>query len=450
MTPDHAVKTPSIKRIKLAVISFYLAIFVGLALYDERPGPELVREMARPHAEVVEQGNVWMIFLGLTAPIGKSPYVYGEERMRNLQASIKAGKPESEVLVTYLATFGDNKSELSFQGELSSFYGRKDDGVLAYATAHPAEVATLCRDNTEMLRRYELLHTFPRYTEPLDYGFSAPFPMFSPLRNLQRVKFLQLATKASQGDVAGALAGIQEDAEFWRFIAQNSRTLISKLIALASLNTDFRFAAELGASRHLGKKELTIVQDILRPFSDGEVSLSGTLRGEARYVQRGLELTYRQTLKPWGLGNLFFKPNATKNRMYSDFQEFIRLAELTPRMFAVEAKKGEADKTRIRLIGIPFLYNPAGEFLGVIGHSAPGFNDLIEKGHNLEGLRRLALLKVRARAENVPQERMQQFLNAHANELGNPYTGAAMTWEPKKSRMSLSRLTAEKPIEMYL
>jgi hypothetical protein len=450
MKPGTDMPSPSIKRLKLAVILFYLALFVGLALYDERPGPELVREMARPHAEVVEQGNIWMVFLGFTAPEGVSPYAYAERRIQKLQEFIKAGKSEGEVLAAYLAAFGDNKSELSFRGKMPPFYGKKDDGIMSYAAGHPDEVATLCRDNAELLRRYEQLRTYPHYTEPLDYGFSAPFPMFSPLRNTQRARFLQLATKARQGDVAGALAGVREDAEFWRLIARSSRTLISKLIALTALNTDFRFAAELGASRRFNERELKIVHDILRPFGDGEVSLTGTLRGEARFVQRGLELTYRQTLKPWGLGNLLFKPNATRNRMYTDYQEFIRLAELTPQMFAGEAQKSEADKTRIRRIGLPFLYNPAGEFLAVIGQSAPVIQNYIEKGHNQEGLRRLALLKVLARAEGIAPERTQQFLNAHAKELGNPYTGAAMTWNAKKGSISFNSLTGEKPIEMWL
>jgi hypothetical protein len=195
---------------------------------------------------------------------------------------------------------------------------------------------------------------------------------------------------------------------------------------------------------------MQMVQEILRPFAVDEASLAGTLRGEARYGQRGMELSYRQELKSWNPENLLLKTNATRNRMYSDYQAFIRLAELPPRMFALVAKRQVAEKTSIRRIGIPFLYNPAGEFLASIGQSAPGIQNYIEKGHNMEGLRRLACLKVLIHKEKVPPDRMQQFLATHVQDLGNPYTGGAMTWDGKKKSISFKDLSGEKSVDIYL
>ena len=432
------------KRMKYAIILFYLSLFVGLALYDERPDPELAREMARTQPETIEPGNVWIVFLGFAAPKGVSPYVRGEEKMRKLQHAVLTGKSYGE----FYSSVDDSKSELSFQGKMPSFYGAKDSGMLAYVTAHPEETAALLRNNSALLKRYELLRTYPRYTEPVDYGYYTPFPRFSPLRYAQKTKLLQLATRASQGDVAGALAGVRDDVEFWRFIARNSKTLISKLITLSTLNTDLRFAAELGTYRPLNKHEMGIVRDILRPFDNGEISMVETLRGEARYGQRGMELSTWQQLKKWSPEKLIFKRNATNNRMYAHSQEFIRIAGLTPRQFADEVKRRESKKTSIPRIGLPFLYNPTGEILAVIG--TPSLTAYVEKGHNLEGLRRLSMLKVLSRQENVPRERMQQFLNSQSEELGNPYTGAPMTWDSKKGSISFIDISGEKPVEIFM
>jgi len=435
------------KRIKYAIIVFYLALFVGLALYDEKPAPGLVREMARTLPASIEPGNAWIAILGLASPEKVSPYAYGEQKMQKLQDAVSTGKDFSVFLAS---TMSDSKSELQFQGKLPSFYSKKNEGMLPYATTHGSEIAVLSHDNEELLQRYETLRTYPRYNEPLDHGFFTPIPRFSPLRNAQKVKLLHLAVSASQGGTTGALAGLREDAEFWRFVSRNSSTLISKLISFSSLTSDLRFAAELGASCRLNASEMQMVQEILRPFAADEASLAAALRGEARYAQRGMELTCRQQLKSWNPSNLLFKPNATQNRMYADYQEFIRLAELPSREFAQKRKKQEAEKTATRRIGFPFLYNPAGELLASIGQSAAGMQNYIEKGHNLEGLRRLACLKVLAYKEHVLPERMPQFLASHMRDLGNPFTGEAMTWDAKKGSISFKQLSGEKAMEMYL
>jgi hypothetical protein len=434
----------TLKKIKFGVILFYLALFVGLGLYDEKPDPELMQEMARPLPEVVEPGNAWIVFLGLSAPEGVSPYLCGAEKIRKLQDAVVTGKGFGG----FLASSAGSKAELSFRGKMPSFDCTKNERILVYVSTHPAEINALLRDNKELLRRYESLRTYPRFTEPLDYGYFTPIPMFSPLRHAQRIKQLQLAKLATQGDCEGALAGIRDDAEFWRFIARNSKTLISKLISISALSFDLRFAAELGVYRPLTEREMEIVREILRPFENGEASMAGALQGEAHYMQRGMELSTWRDMKQWNPEKLFFKRNATSNRMFADFRELIRRANLSPRQFADEIKRYEANKSGVRPIGLPFLYNSGGEILAVI--AVPNFAGYSEKGHSLEGVRRLSWLKVLSREEKVPPERMQQFLDTYSKDYGNPFTGAPMIWNSKKGSISFTGISGEKSTEVFL
>jgi hypothetical protein len=434
----------TLRKIKYGIIIFYLSLFVGLALYDEKPDPELSREMARPQPEIIEPGNAWIVFLGFESSEGVSPYARGAEILRKLKGVVLTEKSGEELCKSVV----ESKSDISFKGKLPTFYGTKDGGMLTYAAAHPDEIAALVRSNRELLTRYESLRTYPRYSEPLDYGYVTPIPKFSPLRNAQRTQFLQLATRANHGDIAGALAGVRDDAEFWRFIARNSKTLISKLIALSALNTDLRFAAELGAYRPLNKDEMRIVHDILRPFDNGEISMVETLRGEARYGQRGLELSTWQKMKKSSPEKLLFKRNATSNRMYAYSKEFISIAELTPRQFADELTRRESTNKSTPRIGLPFLYNSTGEILAIIG--IPSFTSYIEKGHNMEGFRRLSWLTVLSCVEKVQPEQMQQFLNSHSKDFGNPYTGTPMTWDSKKGSISFTDISGERPVEIFL
>jgi len=45
---------------------------------------------------------------------------------------------------------------------------------------------------------------------------------------------------------------------------------------------------------------------------------------------------------------------------------------------------------------------------------------------------------------------MQAFLDAHAADLGDPYTGKPMKWEAKTRRIYFPTLSGEGSVELYL
>jgi hypothetical protein len=433
----------TMRRLKYSIIFFYLALLVFLALHDERLDPELARDLAEPRPKVIEAGNAWLAMLGIDAPAGTSPVAYGEKQMRDSEKAIKDGKSTGEVISASLT----NRAELPFKGKLPAFYGKENSGVMAYAKNHPAEVASLCRDNSELLRRYKQFHLLGSFNEPLEYGYYAPFPHFSPTRSAQQLFFLRLAVQAEHDDLTGALTGLRDDMAFWRLVARNSRTLISKIISFAALSSDLKFAAELGASRPLTPTELALVKDVLHPFDKGEVSLVKAFQGETLYSYYGMEQSTWNTLKPWSPERLIMKHNATSNRIHAYSSEFARKAALTPQQYAEAQKRHASRKSESFKIGLPGLYNPTGEVLALI--AIPQLSAYIEKGHNVEGLRRLALLKVLAHAKRMSPERMQVFLDAQGADLGDPYTGKPMKWDAKNGRIFYTKLSGDGSVELY-
>jgi hypothetical protein len=431
------------KKVWIAVIIFYTALFTGLFLYDERPDPAMERETATPLPELIEPGNAWVVMLGLSAPSATSPFEWGKKVMKQAKEAALSGKGSEEMpLLSY-----DDIHRLSFRGELPSFHDAQGKGMMPYAGAHTDAIAESLRVNRELVRRYEALRDCPRYTEPLDWGLSAPLPSFLSVRNVQKLILLRLAVEAGQGDMVSALEQVRKDAEFWRLISRRASTILSKMISIAMVSADLRFAAELGASRTLTERERDILHDILRPFDHGEASLTAAFHGEARYFLKGMDLTLWNKKNRSFLETIFFKPNATRNRMYSYWRSLIRLSELPPRTLAQEMKKYEKGETFSARIGLPFLYNPAGEILAVIGQS--NFPAYMEKGHNLEGLRRLAVLKYLSRQQGIHPEGMRRFLEAHAADLGNPFTGRAMTWNPKAGSISFQDVSGKKTVEIF-
>jgi hypothetical protein len=433
----------TIKLTKVIVIIFYIALFAGLALYDEKPNDEMVKEMAHPLPEVIEPNNVCIAFIGFASPKGISPYAYGAEKIQKLKDALLTRKITGKIT----NPFDDKKGELSFEGEIPSYSISRSGKMLEYVSKHSDEIAQLSRKNEELLKRYEMLYTYTHYTEPLDCGYWCyPFPGNRLIAGAQRMKLFQMAVRANRGDVAGVLARVRKDADFWRFIVRN--TTIS-MVSSVCLVADLHFAAEIGAHLSLNRKEMEMLQNILKPFDQGETNKTNAIRGDARFhiTEMGSWDTWiPKKERAFDLNKFFLKQNATQNRIYAIYRKHLPLAELSPQEFAIKMENPQY--SRSDRIGIPFLYNPAGEIFASSSNLAVPI--MIMVGHRLEGIRRLACLKVLAGTEKVPSEKMQQFLDAHAKDLGNPYTGGPMMWDPAKRSIYFNDLFLKmKPVEIF-
>ncbi len=187
---------------------------------------------------------------------------------------------------------------------------------------------------------------------------------------------------------------------------------------------------------------------LLHKLDRQEVSLAKAFQGEVVYSYYGMEQSIWSRLKRWSPERLITKRNATINRIHSYYNELTRQAALPPQQYAQEQKRHASHNAESLKIGIPGLYNPTGEILAMM--SVPQLSGYIEKGYNMEGLRRLALLKVLAHAERIPPERMQAFLDARAADLGDPYTGKPMTFDAKNIRIYFPTLSGDGSLELYL
>jgi hypothetical protein len=140
------------------------------------------------------------------------------------------------------------------------------------------------------------------------------------------------------------------------------------------------------------------------------------------------------------------KPNATRNGIYAYYQKTIALAEMTPPNFASSAALLEDAASPIR--NWSFIYNPIGEILNNIAR--PNIAEYIERGHKIESLRRLALLKILSAKEGIAPKNMQQFLDAYKADYGNPFTGESMNWDAQQNKIFMKQILEEKDVEIYL
>jgi hypothetical protein len=427
----------------VALVFFYAVLFSWIVVYDDKLDPPVAKALATPLPDIFYVDNSWLALLAFTSATGGPPFVEEETRLRAIRADLIKN---DDTTCDRNAATTEHQKELSFLGKLPEFYTRKDNGIWEYGSAHPAEVDQLRRDNTDLLHRYENLYNYHQFTEPLNCGYSTPVPHFSPLRSMQKVKLLQIARTAQGGDIRGALLEVQKDAEFWRLVARESKTLINKLVSLSMLATDFQLVAELGVQQQPNPDEWQLMQAILRPFDQGESSFAGTLNGEAIFSLLSFKAIALTAKKDPLVNSALLKPNATKNGIYSYYQKTIALAEMTPPNFASSAALLEDAASPIR--NWSFIYNPVGEILNNIAR--PNIAEYIARGHKIECLRRLALLKILSVKERIAPKNMQQFLEAYKADYGNPYTGESMNWDAQQNKIFIKQILEEKDVEIYL
>ncbi len=431
------------KKIWIGIILFYAGLFTFMALYDEKLSPEVESLLQEKQAIIIEPQNVWLPIVGGEAPAGQDPFEYGVAKLKKVQ-SISNSAQKMEYLAE-AATVMD-KNRLEFKGKMPGFYGSDGVGMIAYVRTNRAAAEKLIANNLEILTRHEALLRYRHYNEPLTMGVMSPVPNLSILRNGQRLKLLQLAIKAEEGDLAGTIYGLEQEDIFGKLLAVNTRVLITRFMGNIILEANMRFAADLAVNYKLNKQQLDRLKVVLKPFENGEASMTTALEGEVVYMLNSIiwDLKYSDEKPP---GKVFLKPNAIRNRMYDNMRQLIVLSKLTAAEYANDVNNAGKDKSGLYKIGLCFLYDPVGEILVQVYQGA-SFTGYIERGHNLEGLRRLALLKTMIKEEQIPKEQIQQFLDKKAKELGNPYTGKAAGWEPQKGRIVFQGVTEKSEIYM--
>jgi hypothetical protein len=434
------------RKVAVAIVFFYAVLFSWIVVYDDELDPPVAKALATPLPDIFYLDNSWLALLAFNSATGGPPFVEEETKLRAIRAALTE---EDDTICDRNAAMAEHPKELSFLGKLPEFYTRKDNGIWEYVAAHRAEVDKLRRDNTDLLQRYDNLYDYHQFTEPLDCGYSTPVIHFSPLRSMQKVKFLQIARiaqTAQGGDIRGALLEVQKDAEFWRLVAGESKTLINKLVSLSMLATDFQLVAELGVQQQLDRDEWQLVQAILRPFDQGESSFADTLNGEAIFSLLSFKAIVRAAKEDPLTNSALLKPNATRNGIYAYYQKTIALAEMTPPNFASSAALLEDAASPIR--NWSFIYNPIGEILNNI--AKPNIAEYVERGHKIESLRRLALLKILSAKEGIAPKNMQQFLDTYKADYGNPFTGESMNWDAQQNKIFMKQILEEKDVEIYL
>lgn len=409
-----------VKILKWIVI-VVVAIFGGFLLinvFDEELKPEAAAYVQLPKPRFADGENAYFAFMGFLAPAGAQPHAVGRE----IIAAYETALAKNPFLDTFKADDYLKGAKLSVQGKPESCDPGKERCLDRYL-ADEALFRQLLSDNQVLLERYRALYSYPHFEETATPGIAAPIAGF-PVRLVPLVN-AEIAFDVQRGEYSRALDRLEQDIAFWRRLLRESRTLVSKMVAVGALHRDYRLLSEMvdfdaAAAQHFARiRKLVVLLD------RQEANIAECMRWEAAMGDRVLRSISAQD-KSWWSGYLL---HATLNESYEKVKAHADLAEL-PAFRLQQAKKDLERKDQEESDSWwRHAYNPVGR---IFNSNSVAYAPYVERVHDLDGYMRLVALQMQISQRRLSDAEIPGFLKSAGKRYADPYTDRPMQWDPRR------------------
>ncbi len=428
------------KLVKRAAITF-LGLLIGIPLllvainaFDEDLKPDAVVFADFSGDDVPAELNGFFAWAGLTVPIGEDPHARGMQIVMQVNEILDRRPREAANIDSFLGP-----EALKLTGNLMGLCGRDATGCLDRYRTKTSDIEKQVRENKLLLERYRALYRYPNFRETTKPRYFAPF--FTVPASVSGLVRAQHALHALRGEPMEALRQLRDDTQFWRRVLTDSRSLVSKMVALAATHRNAQLTSEIVARYPTDKNYLALVMQAVRPLTDHERDLTKVFRYEfatnkhflATLPTEGKVGCIAEFVSYCAVdmlsGTFLYKPNATLNQSFKRFSEIAAISRLPASQF-----RDNLEENRNNMKGYGewlwfwhFVYNPVGKLLNSIVE--PAYNGYIVRIHNLDGFLRLASLQLGIKQAAIPDTDIPEFLRSTPPELRNPYTGDPMSWD---------------------
>lgn len=414
--------------------SFYLLLVI-LNWNDEPPSAEVERfvAMARERPPVADEANGFVHALGISAPSDVDAVALGRERLAWLEGFVASHA--SEAFASFPSPDVDHRSTRG--AKATALATACVDAVQCSDAldAEPDAVAEWLASDRLLLERYRRMLDAGRWREVIAYAANMPLPPYRHALDAQKLHLLDARRFAITGQSEDVRDLLQRDLVFWREVLASSDQLITKMIAVAAIKRHFAFGGL--ALRELPREsiEAAMPASWRTPLTDAERSMVRVFGGEWHFsvgaITRVLSDDRVDSNTTW-LGEMaerlirpLLQPQHTLNL---SAERMVRLGALSerpyPELASALRENGAANDGTLRFPGV---HNPVGTLVDMMVIDTV-YTDYVPRVHDLEGVRRAALLVATLHAANVRREDARQAI-ADAR-LRNPYDDSAFEWDP--------------------
>ena len=435
----------------LALLVFALAFAINWR--DEPLTPQARSLLTPPPNPLKPEDNIYLAMAGFTAPSGGSVIARGQARIERYNERLDAvlHDPSAQALEALNA---QDREQLRFVGQ-AEFVHPLSDSVWSEVAERRADIEALMAGNAELYQRYQALERLPGYYETARPSYLAP-AVYVPTE----VRYLFLEGTAlrlrsgSAGEQREALSELVADVALWRRVLTGEGLLVSKLLALAYLQSDFLLLGDLIADPHaqlpLGEGDAEVVAPL---FAPADFSLGAAFAAEFRVQASLLEQTQYLYTIGWSpepgragaerspldrLGSAvsghFFKLNATVNLFAQQVQ---RVDSLVPGadVAAADRKLADTSSTAWSVVGV---YNPIGKLLA--GLAAPMGVNYPLRAWDVAALQRLIRAGYEIRRRQIAAADVPAFLGEHPEWATHPGDGRPFLFSPEPRELRVQTI----------
>jgi hypothetical protein len=420
-------------KVLLLLILGLVLILVGVNAFDEKPEPDVQRMLEPVEDSAPAEENGFFLLMAFSDAGTDDPHSTARERAAAYNRAVVQG---IDALADWADTSEVPQLEVVETEDLDCEPSRTR--CLEYFARHSDEVLRALRANRILLKRYRQLASYSSYRSPLTPTYSEPIPGFAALRNIQQ---LHIAAAAIQG-TSVLIDTLAADIGLWRRVLADSDRVITKMVAYAMLDWDYRVLAEALEAPGGDEGSREGLARALAPLTRAERSITDILNAE---FQAAAHLIHNMRQQPdvfagpnenflnSRIAMYFFQPNATLNGLSRFYREVARLADIPGAKLAAASEQLHERHGPDRVWGLGMVYNPVGKILNAI--AIPAYHTYIERMHNLEGLIRLLRLKQGIIERGLSPERIPDYIVAQGEAGTGPYDSRPIQYDPANGRL---------------
>jgi hypothetical protein len=440
-------------KIVAGLMAFALLLVLAWALLNSFDAPlseQAKALLAVPPNPYPSDENLYLAMAGLEGT-GERPIIeMGQERIAAYDKALDSLPLNPDTALNLNRKWEATK--LSFSGKLELGSARTTS-IWRDVKNHRQNFAALRASNQQLFQRYLFLHRLQGYDETARPGLMAPVVVVQqPLRILFLADVADRVQTGALQQQRNALVDLQHDVQMWRTVLKGDGTMISKMVATASLHADLILAADLIADPNIDLRFLDdLLGRMLAPFDLKDYRIGSAFGAEFRGTAAlyrtiaGADAFANSKTSSWGQRTLnafqvhFFKLNATQNMSAVRAARWAALADSEPSQFF---RNRDANRDWLKNnnlhFSIGFLYNPIGKILVAI--ATPQNDAYALRVYDVAAYQRLVYLAFQLKRQHVATADVASFLSAHPEWSTHPLDGKPFRWNAESEELAVHTL----------
>jgi hypothetical protein len=348
---------------------------------------------------------------------------------------------------------------LKFEGSIDCCHPR-EPSFWGNVRANAAQIEQLVTQNRELYQRYLALFDLPGYYETARPSYMAP--LYRVPTAVQSLFLASTSLQMQSGDDArtqAALKSLHQDITLWHRILTGEGTLISKMLAVAFLQTDFLILADMITDPRTAIPQN--MDEFLPQFELSDWNIRHTFAAEFRVITS----FYRQAQaladihwqppdtssaqRVWNrLSSQFFKLNATENLEAKLMSDLAGLATLDPANFSTEqARYRKWQQVNSNFVSVRTLYNPVGKML--VALAVPAYKNYPLRPYDAAALQRLVRLSFEIRRQRIAPTAVAEFMKLHPEWSTHPADGRSFVWNASTGEIAIQPVAEQTAYRVF-